>query len=558
MKLARAILGTALLAAAGGLRLAAQDISVGGIGWFRTDGMPDRPPQPKRPLRVDVPDELRKAADVSYAIVFRHLTADGQSLSLGVRATQPVLKRAVETAYRDWRMAAAERAGKPVPSQFWLPVIFNPAAASPGIPDATPRLLAVFPVIVEKEPPGGAAPVWATVKLDAAGVPIGVDLESPADAALRPDVEVALKHWRFAPARKAGSPVEASLRVAFLCYPPIPPVPENRTPPRVLSQEKPVYPVGQVAAGMRGEVKLNFVVDRTGKVVDPVVAESSNPAFDQPAIEALLKWKFEPARVDGRAVNCRMSVPVIFELADEPGRDAYTVAPPSRSARGHLPEELQYDTPPKPRGAVIPVFPYAALHEGREGRATVAFVVSAEGRVLETKVMAASQPEFGLALVAAVEMFRFDPALKAGRPVMAAIKIEQNFYRDGRDRDQTLDRVDRALLKREQKRPETIISANRLDAPLTPLSRRPPVFPLALRAEGRPGRATIEALIDEDGHVRLPRIVDASDPAFGYAAAQAAAAWLFAPPKSGGKPVVVRVRLPFDFAIEGEAAPGAR
>ena len=58
----------------------------------------------------------------------------------------------------------------------------------------------------------------------------------------------------------------------------------------------------------------------------------------------------------------------------------------------------------------------------------------------------------------------------------------------------------------------------------------------------------IEVLIDKDGRARLPRIVKASEPALGYAAAQAANDWRFNPPKANGKAVVARVRVPFVFS----------
>ena len=63
-----------------------------------------------------------------------------------------------------------------------------------------------------------------------------------------------------------------------------------------------------------------------------------------------------------------------------------------------------------------------------------------------------------------------------------------------------------------------------------------PAFPSALRAQAGSGKAVIEFLIDEQGRVRLSRIVSASDPAFGDAAAQALTAWQFAAPTVGGQP----------------------
>ncbi|MDB6128188.1 MAG: transport protein TonB, partial [Verrucomicrobia bacterium] len=49
------------------------------------------------------------------------------------------------------------------------------------------------------------------------------------------------------------------------------------------------------------------------------------------------------------------------------------------------------------------------------------------------------------------------------------------------------------------------------------------------------------------GRARLPRIVSATDPAFGWSALQAIAEWRFVPPRRGGKEEIVRARIPFDF-----------
>jgi outer membrane biosynthesis protein TonB len=57
----------------------------------------------------------------------------------------------------------------------------------------------------------------------------------------------------------------------------------------------------------------------------------------------------------------------------------------------------------------------------------------------------------------------------------------------------------------------------------------------------------VEFLVDEHGHARLPRVVDASAPEFGYAAVAAVALWTFEAPTAKGEPVVVRVRAPFIF-----------
>jgi TonB family protein len=451
-----------------------------------------------------------------------------------------------------WQMRPAQRGGQPVPAWFWVPIIFNPRAADADKPDATPRLLAVTPVII---PPAmilklrDNTTAWGVVSLDPAGVPQKVVMEPGASDKLLPYIEAALKQWRFAPARKAGQPVAAEFRVAFLFFPPMSAVPTKHTPPQVLKQEPPVYPSVMRSSGIKGEVLLAFVVNALGNVENPVVVRSNNTAFDEPAIEAVLKWKFKPATVDGQPVSTQMSVPIIFNFGDGSGREAAAVKSPGRKGQEQIPEQFRYDVAPQPRGVVQPVYPYALLHEDQRGRATAVFVVGPAGDVLQIKIIEATPPECGLALAAAVETFKFNPALKDGHPTQTAVSIEQKFDTSSSSGLVTDD--DLSLLRQEKKKPESIAGVDKLDRPLKPLSRRAPVFPLAPGGKVDHGEAQVEFLIDKDGHVRLPRIAEASDPAFGYAAVQAVSQWLFEPPKAGGKAVVVRVIVPFRF----ESAP---
>jgi TonB family protein len=68
------------------------------------------------------------------------------------------------------------------------------------------------------------------------------------------------------------------------------------------------------------------------------------------------------------------------------------------------------------------------------------------------------------------------------------------------------------------------------------------------------GETLIEFLIDEEGRARLPRIVSASDEAFGYAAVQAVSSWRFEPPTRGGRAVVVRVQIPITFGAPAKSS----
>jgi TonB family protein len=61
------------------------------------------------------------------------------------------------------------------------------------------------------------------------------------------------------------------------------------------------------------------------------------------------------------------------------------------------------------------------------------------------------------------------------------------------------------------------------------------------------GEAEVEFVIDRHGRVRLPRVVRATEEAFGWAAATAVSQWVFEAPTKGGEPAEVVVRVPVGF-----------
>jgi protein TonB len=81
-------------------------------------------------------------------------------------------------------------------------------------------------------------------------------------------------------------------------------------------QQQPIYPYEMRRAGITGEVNIGFIVDANGDVRDPYVINSTHREFEVPAVQAVGKWKFRPGRRGGRAVNTRMSVPIVFSFND--------------------------------------------------------------------------------------------------------------------------------------------------------------------------------------------------------------------------------------------------
>ncbi len=81
--------------------------------------------------------------------------------------------------------------------------------------------------------------------------------------------------------------------------------------PRIVHQPGP-----RITSGVRkkapGKVYIIFIVNKNGRVENPVVQKSSNAVFEQPALAAVKKWKFEPGKRAGKPVRFRMRVPIIF------------------------------------------------------------------------------------------------------------------------------------------------------------------------------------------------------------------------------------------------------
>jgi TonB family protein len=291
-----------------------------------------------------------------------------------------------------------------------------------------------------------------------------------------------------------------------------------------------------------GTVQVGFVVDSDGRVHNPFVISSTEPSLDQAAIDSVSKALCTPARHHGIAVNTYAETRMGFSA--NVGSKAAEM-PDSKIKQRKLPSELQYDTPPKLVNNVVAVYPFELLRDDRKGNAQVGFFVSPTGKVEQAVVLKDTRPEFGFALLAMLGEWKFQPAMKDGKPSWAVMDITQKFSRSGGDvpvSDEALD-----LLRELKKDKPALCPINELDAQPKLLSQHPPVFPSSILGTEAEGQAVVEFFIDHDGNVQLPRVVSATAAVFGYSAVQSVATWKFTPPTSHGQPVDIRVQIPIQF-----------
>lgn len=81
------------------------------------------------------------------------------------------------------------------------------------------------------------------------------------------------------------------------------------------------------------------------------------------------------------------------------------------------------------------------------------------------------------------------------------------------------------------------------------IKRVEPRFPAAARYFGVEGKLVVEVVIDPDGTIRAPRIIQPLAPTLSYTALSAIRQWRFNPGKLNGKPVPVIFNLTVNFKL---------
>lgn len=528
----------------------AQDFAFSGPQWLFPDDPPDTLPVSERLRRPEIAPELRELDQIHYAEFRLHVSAEDTWSLVEHSASMPWLPL---TTLSFGRVQSARRDGNPVASYVVLHLIYNPESAREGASRSSPRLRAIVPPEHPELAPDEkriARMLRVAVDVDATGRVVAAepldDPEPPFAAAAR----FAVRQWQFDPAQPDGVPVAARTVVPVIFLPTASfELARVQVPPRPVSQQRPDYPLPMRRAGIEGEVLVVFDVTPEGRVRNAWVARSNHPGFDEAAIEAVEAWRFTPGVVDGRPVYTRISVPMVFRIQGD-GEVGFRIRRP-RKFSPETPEAMQFERPPELKNYVVPSYPREALLADEGAKVTVGFLIGPDGLVHRAEPIGEAPAALAAAAVAAVEGFAFRPGSRAGEPCYAGVRIEFQFRPNGTG-DVPVTAEDRRILRLLEKSPEKVVPLAELDAVPKPRSRRPPFPPLIARDQPA-GEANVEFVIDRKGFARLPRLIDASHPAFGYAAMQAISTWRFEPPRKEGRPVDALVRIPVRFG--GKAAP---
>ena len=86
------------------------------------------------------------------------------------------------------------------------------------------------------------------------------------------------------------------------------------TPPRIVEKERVEYTDTARELGIEGTVVLTVLVRRDGSIGGISVSKSLEESLDRRAMDAVRKWKFEPASREGTNVNVVVEIEIEFKL----------------------------------------------------------------------------------------------------------------------------------------------------------------------------------------------------------------------------------------------------
>ncbi|HID26212.1 MAG TPA: energy transducer TonB, partial [Thermoplasmata archaeon] len=84
--------------------------------------------------------------------------------------------------------------------------------------------------------------------------------------------------------------------------------------PKLLKRVEPIYPEVARKAGIEGQVFVKALVDTNGYVIHVEVLRSTNPVFEQPAVDAAKKFVFKPGYQRDKPVKVWVAIPFKFKL----------------------------------------------------------------------------------------------------------------------------------------------------------------------------------------------------------------------------------------------------
>jgi protein TonB len=152
--------------------------------------------------------------------------------------------------------------------------------------------------------------------VEAVDIPDQFEIPPPPKEEVKPQVPT-----EIAPSDEASEEETIAATTFEVDAPPeLPPAPQRPQfftafdePPQVIRQVPPEYPELARQSETEGVVLVQIGVNEFGDVIEATVVQGV-PMLNQAAIQAVMQWKFRPAKQRDQAVPVRIVVPIRFTL----------------------------------------------------------------------------------------------------------------------------------------------------------------------------------------------------------------------------------------------------
>lgn len=191
-----------------------------------------------------------------------------------------------------------------------------------------------------------------------------------------------------------------------------------------------VFPVRLLHQGViNGEATALLEIDGKGQIADQLIVSYTHREFADELIRTVKRWKFDPGVIDHQPVISVVTVTFeytvngvlayerqVTDTHDSPMRDRLAYRPYGTGSLDHNPGPLA-----KP----APVYPEAWANDGHTGHVVVTFFIDEAGHARLPTVNDPADDLLASVAIAAVKQWRFEPPLRAGKPVL--VQAEQEF-----------------------------------------------------------------------------------------------------------------------------------
>jgi len=150
----------------------------------------------------------------------------------------------------------------------------------------------------------------------------------------------------------------------------------------------------------------------------------SVPLLDKAAVDAVSKWEYTPALLEGKPTAVVTTVTVTFTI-DGGSPSGPVTAPPWPAAAGALRVGGSIK-PPRQTKNVRPVYPVGAQYDRTGGAVILEVLIGPDGKVKDARVLRSS-PVFDKSAVEAVKKWEYEPTVVNGVPVSLTMAVTVSF-----------------------------------------------------------------------------------------------------------------------------------